>query len=415
MPPTPLETQTDTAVDAAPRPARRTLGFWWLTVSAGVLLAASAVPAPLYVLYQARWGFSATTLTIVFAVYVVALLLALLTVGSLSDHLGRRPVLAAAIALDAVAMLLFVAADGVSDLLVARIVQGLATGAAMGTFGAALVDLEPRHRPGLASLVNGMAASLGLGVGALGSGLLAQSLASPTTAVFGSLAVVLVVAGVGLWLVPETVERRPGALASLRPSVHVPPSARRRFAAVAPVLIATWATGGLYLSLVPSLVAGVLDVHSHLVAGAVVSALMLPAAVASYAGRHQSNERLLRAGTLLLLVGTAGTVAAIELESLPGFAVATVVAGLGFGSAFQGALRTLASSVTAEHRAGLFAALFVTSYLGFSVPAVIAGVVAPTVGLQTTGVAYGVFVILLAAVAAVLSGVQARTTAAAAD
>ncbi|GMA88524.1 MFS transporter [Angustibacter aerolatus] len=415
MPPTPLETQTDTAVDAAPRPARRTLGFWWLTVSAGVLLAASAVPAPLYVLYQARWGFSATTLTIVFAVYVVALLLALLTVGSLSDHLGRRPVLAAAIALDAVAMLLFVAADGVSDLLVARIVQGLATGAAMGTFGAALVDLEPRHRPGLASLVNGMAASLGLGVGALGSGLLAQSLASPTTAVFGSLAVVLVVAGVGLWLVPETVERRPGALASLRPSVHVPPSARRRFAAVAPVLIATWATGGLYLSLVPSLVAGVLDVHSHLVAGAVVSALMLPAAVASYAGRHQSNERLLRAGTLLLLVGTAGTVAAIEprvaarlrgrhrrrrprlRQRLPGRPAHPRL--LGHRRAPRRAVRR-----PLRHQ-----------YLGFSVPAVIAGVVAPTVGLQTTGVAYGVFVILLAAVAAVLSGVQARTTAAAAD
>src|SRR5690349_21717095 len=119
--------------------------------------AASAAPSPLYVVYQHLWGFSATTLTVVFAAYVVGLIAALLVLGALSDHIGRRPVLAAAIALEAVSLVLFVAAGDVSALLAARLIQGIATGAAMTTLGAALVDLNPPHAPGRAGLINGIA------------------------------------------------------------------------------------------------------------------------------------------------------------------------------------------------------------------------------------------------------------------
>src|SRR3954451_17811700 len=72
----------------------RTAGFWLLGSTLLAFMAAASAPSPLYVVYQHRWGFSATTLTAVFAVYALALLLALLTVGGISDHVGRRPVLA---------------------------------------------------------------------------------------------------------------------------------------------------------------------------------------------------------------------------------------------------------------------------------------------------------------------------------
>jgi MFS family permease len=98
--------------------------------------AAASAPSPLYVVYQQEWGFSGTTLTVVFAVYVLALILSLLVLGALSDHVGRRPVLAAAITLEAVALVLFIVADGVPVLLLARIAQGIATGAALTTLGA---------------------------------------------------------------------------------------------------------------------------------------------------------------------------------------------------------------------------------------------------------------------------------------
>src|SRR6478736_2024458 len=84
-------------------------------------LAASAAPTPLYGTYQTEWGFSAITTTVVFGVYAIAVLAALLTLGRLSDHLGRRPVLLAAIAVQALSLVLFVHAGDVDELLVARV------------------------------------------------------------------------------------------------------------------------------------------------------------------------------------------------------------------------------------------------------------------------------------------------------
>ena len=117
-----------------------------MAVTLAALLFASSAPSPLYVIYQAEWDFSALTLTGVFAVYAVALLSALLVAGSLSDHLGRRPVLLAALVVEIVAMLVFAVAPSVVWLFAARILQGLATGVAMGCISAALLDLQPPER-----------------------------------------------------------------------------------------------------------------------------------------------------------------------------------------------------------------------------------------------------------------------------
>src|SRR5580700_7899777 len=106
------------------------------------LLAASAAPTPLYAIYQARWHFTPITTTLVFGVYAVAVLASLLTLGKLSDHVGRRPVLLSALAVQAVSLLVFATAGGVPELLIARVIQGLATGAALGAIGAGLLDVD---------------------------------------------------------------------------------------------------------------------------------------------------------------------------------------------------------------------------------------------------------------------------------
>src|SRR5690349_7405245 len=107
-----------------------------------VFLASSSAPTPLYAVYQREWHFSPITTTVVFGVYAIAVLVALLVVGSLSDHIGRRPVLLVAIAVQAATMWIFATADGVPQLAVARVVQGLSTGAALGAIGAGLLDLD---------------------------------------------------------------------------------------------------------------------------------------------------------------------------------------------------------------------------------------------------------------------------------
>ncbi|WP_244321234.1 MFS transporter [Streptomyces melanosporofaciens] len=136
------------------------------------LLAASSAPTPLYPLYQDQWGLSALTITVIFSAYSLTLLLALLTVGALSDHLGRRPVLVGALALESVSMVLLAAADGAGPLIAARVLQGAATGAATSASGAALLDLDDSLRPGRSALTNSITPVAGMAGGVLVSTLL---------------------------------------------------------------------------------------------------------------------------------------------------------------------------------------------------------------------------------------------------
>src|SRR5436305_342582 len=75
-------------------------------------LAGSSAPTPLYPLYQSAWGFSPVTVTLIFGVYAIAVLSALVITGRLSDYVGRRPVLIAAVAVQVLSMLMFAHADG---------------------------------------------------------------------------------------------------------------------------------------------------------------------------------------------------------------------------------------------------------------------------------------------------------------
>ncbi|GAA4556251.1 MFS transporter [Planotetraspora kaengkrachanensis] len=391
----------------------RRAGFWLVGGTLLAFMAASSTPSPLYVVYQQRWHFSAAVLTAVFAVYVLALLIALLTVGGISDHVGRRPVLATALLAEAAAMVVFMAADGVGLLLLARILQGLATGAAAGAISAAVVDLQPGPRQG--ALTNSVAPTVGLAVGALGAGLLLQYAPAPTTLPFALLAVVFVILAAAVAFLPETVSRRPGALSSLRPRASVPPQARRAFLTAVPCLVATWAMGGLYLSLGGSVTASVLHVSNHLVGGLVVTTLTGAGAVASVVVRDMDPRRVMTAGSASLAIGTALTMTAIALESAPLFFVGTAVAGSGFGAAFLGAFRSLAQLAEPAERAELFASIYVVSYLAFSVPAVLAGLAVPSAGLHDTATAYGALVLVLALLAVVAGAVARRPRQDAAD
>src|SRR6185369_10793363 len=176
-------------------------------------LAGSSAPTPLYGLYQARWGFSPIVTTVAFGIYAFAVLATLLSVGRLSDHVGRRPVLLSAVLLQAFTMLLFANASGVPWLIVARVVQGISTGAALSAIGAGLVDLDrPRG-----TLANSVAPMIGTATGGVGSGLLVQYLPAPDQLVYIVLCAIFLLQAIGVWLMPEPARTRPGALASLVP------------------------------------------------------------------------------------------------------------------------------------------------------------------------------------------------------
>jgi MFS family permease len=363
--------------------------------------AASAAPSPLYVVYQQQWGFSATTLTVVFAVYVVGLIAALLVLGALSDHIGRRPVLAAAIALEAVSLVLFLTAGDVSVLLAARLLQGIATGAAMTTLGAALVDLNPPHAPGRAGLVNGIAPVAGLAVGALGCGALVQFAPSPTHLIWALLLLGMVLAALVVSLMPETSARRPGGAASLVPRLGVPARLRTDVFALVPIIVASWALGGLYLSLGPSVAAGVFGLSNHLIGGLVVTLLCGTGAISSFLLRGVPTRRVLTIAGTPLTAGVVTSLVGLEANNVVLAAAGTVLSGIGFGASALATFGTLAVLAAPAERGELFAVALVIAYVAFSVPAVIAGLAASEIGLHTTALVYGLVVAVLAAAALV--------------
>ncbi|MDL5159247.1 MFS transporter [Actinomycetospora termitidis] len=370
--------------------------------------AASSVPSPLYPLYQQLFGFSAATLTVVFAVYVLGLLGALLVVGALSDHVGRRPVLAGAIALEAVSFVVFLTAGDVAALLVARVLQGIATGAAITTLGATMVDLAPPEAPHRAGMITGVGTLAGLAAGAVGAGALIQLAPAPTRLVWIVLLALLVVSAVIVAVLPETSTRRSGVWSSLVPRVGVAPRLRAEVLAITPVLVTSWALGGLYMSLGPSIASTLLGVQSRLVGGLVVTLLCGTGAVTSYLLRDRAVRSLVAPAAGLLAVGTAVTLLGMALGSVVVAGLGTVVAGVGFGAAALACFGVFAEIAGPDERGELFAVAYVISYTAFSVPAVVAGIGSGLVGLATAAEVYGAVIVALGVVAVAINVVHAR-------
>jgi predicted MFS family arabinose efflux permease len=364
----------------------------FLAVTLLTFLAASSAPTPLYHLYQEGLHFSAGMLTLIFGVYALSLLAALLTVGSLSDHLGRKPVIFTALVLNMLAMLLFINEDSVAWLIAARTVQGFATGMATAVLGAALLDTDRQQGP----LVNSVAPLLGMACGAMGSSVLAEFAPLPTQLIYWTLLALMLMQALYVWRLPETVDRIPGALASLRPTLHVPPQARRALWLSLPVDVAVWAMGGFYLSLAPSLVRAATGSTSNLIGGGLVAVLTLSGALMIFTLRNRPASKVLRLGAMLLAVGVAMILTAVHSASLPLFFIATLIAGSGFGAGFLGALRSVVPLALPHERAGLMSAFYVLSYLAFCLPSLLAGNLIRRFGLIATTDGYGATLILLA-------------------
>jgi len=381
---------------AGPRTGRMTSrGFWIVAAISFLYLFAASAPSPLYGVYAATWHFSPTTLTVIFGVYALTLLATMLFAGSLSDAVGRRPVIITALAMQSATMLLFLAADSVGWLYAARLAQGCATGLVTAAVSAALVDLQPASRPGLAAVVNATIPPAGLAVGALVSGALVQYAPDPTRLVYYLMLAGFVVMTLALLtLVPETVaQRHPARLGA---QVGVERALLRAFLVTVPVLVACWALSGLYLSLGPSLVLTMQHTANKLLGGGIVFILCGCGAVAGVIAHGWPPRQAMHAGCAALGAGVALTVVSVATSAPALLYAGTVVSGCGFGIGFLGAFRTLAGLATAERRSELIAAVYVVAYLSFSVPSVVAGVLATKVGLHDTAIGYGLVVMALA-------------------
>jgi len=361
----------------------------------GLALFASGTPSPLYGIYSELWGFSPVVLTLVYATYAFGVLTTLIVAGRVSDEIGRRPVLLVALGTLLVATVLFMVADSVIWLFVARGLQGLATGLALAAAAAALLDLHPRRDVAGVGLANGVASAAGMGLGVLVSAALVELLPAPRVLPYVLLFALFVVALALTLRMPEPVtERSRPRLTPQRPSV--PPVVRRPFFLAALGVLSSWSIAGLFLSLGPQLSAEVFHTSNHLVAGIPVFVLAASAAVAQLVFGRSTPWLGAALGSIALAVGLLVIVAAAGESSSALLLIGAVIGGAGFGVAFLGALRALSVAIPHEHRAEVMSAFYVVAYASLSLPAVLAGVVVTDLGLQSTFEIFGSVVAAIA-------------------
>jgi len=365
------------------------MGFHALTLA--IFFGASAAPTPLYRIYQEVFAVSPILITVIFAVYAFALLATLLIAGSISDHLGRRPVIFGALVLEIIAMALFSIASGPEWLIAARIVQGIATGIAGASLGAALVDVDRAK----GQIVNSIAPLSGMAIGAIGTSALIQYGPEPLHLVYALLLVAFTVQAFALWLTRETGGTRPGIFTSLKPTIFIPQQVKKPLSLVTPINIANWTLGGFYLSLVPSLVVSTTGSRAPLTGGAVVAALMLSGAITVFLRRSRSPKGNLVFGVASQTAGIATVVAGVHLASVPLLLIGTLLTGAGFGTNFLGSIGTIMPLAKPEERAGLLSAFYIQSYLAFSLPAILAGFLVKSIGYGMTTDIYATGIVLV--------------------
>ena len=363
----------------------------------------TTLPTPLYVLYQEQYQFTSVLITVIFAFYPLGVLAALLVFGRVSDHFGRRPVLAAALLLACASTLVFVFAQNVAMLLAGRFLSGLGAGLLTGTATAGLAELEPMGSQQQAARVTTAANMGGLGLGPLVAGLFAQLAPAPTRLVFVVYLLFLVVALLLVAVLPETV-KAPDHVLDLRPRVAVPPSTRTVFVEAAVTVVCVFALLGLFSALAPSFLRSALHEPNLIVAGVVVF-LLFGTASAAQVVLHTLTTRTARlAGRVLLLLALALIELGLGLSSLALFLAGTVIGGLGTGLAFMGSLAAINQVAPPEQRAAMVSAFFVAAYVGVSVPVVGVGLLAQSTNLLVASLCLAVVIaiLLLLTLAAVL-------------
>ena len=390
----------------------RPVAFVGFTATLVSLYLASGAPTPLLIVWQREWAFPDSLVALAFAIYAFTFLAALLIGGSLSDDLGRKPVILVSLVVALGSIAMFMLAPSIEWVIAARAVQGLAVGVVTAAYTAALVELAtPGTRTG--PVVAAAAPVGGLGLGALFGGVAVEQWDhDDDELLFGVVAGLIVLGMVLTVIAPETTTRVPGVLRSLRPNVVVPRTARSFFVRMLPILVAAWATGSLFLGLAPTIVHGLLHVDSGLVDGFTGSIHGLSVCIGSVVFGRVAVPHALRGGAAGLVVGVGLIIVGVVTAQISLVWIGGLVEALAFGVAFGAIFRGIAPLAPEHQRAGTFAAVYVAAYLALGIPAVVAGQLIAPLGLLTVIVGWTALIVALAAIGLVIQLRRPRQTAA---
>jgi MFS family permease len=366
-----------------------------------VMFIATTLPTPLYVIYEHKFGFSRVTLTLIYAVYVVGNLLALLLLGRTSDIIGRRKVSLAAIAVAAVSTLFFLFAQGTLLLFCARIFNGVAVGLTAGTATAWITELDPNQNRARAAVITTASNFLGLALGSLLAGGLAQYEPWPLRLTFVVYLAFLAVLTVLIARTHETVSRPQGGLNGLLawPRLGVPSGLEARFISPALTVFGGMALAAFYAALIPSILAENLGEPNHAVAGLVVAEFAAIVAITIVLTRRLGSRTAMLSGLALLPLGLALLVAAQSVGSVSVLLVGTVASGISCALGYRGSLQVVNEIAPSDRRAEMVSTYFVVGFAGNALSVIGVGIISSFVSPLTASAVFAVTIAVFAVAA----------------
>ena len=388
--------------------------FIGLAAAFAINMMGTTLPTPLYPIYQDQLGFSELMITVIFAVYAVGVIAALIITGSWSDQIGRRPMLALGLVFSAASAVAFIWGGALVPLLIGRLLSGFSAGIFTGTATVAVVEMAPRQWREQATLVATAANMGGLGLGPFVAGILAQYAPAPLLLCFVLDLVLIALAAGVLYLAPETARKPDRPRLTVRKPA-VPPGVRGVFVPAAIAGFAGFAVMGLFTAVAPAFIGKVLGYSNHALTGSVVFMLFIGSTVGQTLQSRLPRAARLPIGCLGLIIGMGFLIAAIESGSLTLMIFAGAIAGAGQGASFRAGMGEITAASPAERRAEVASTFFVVAYVAISIPVVGLGLMARACGLPTAGVIFASAVALLSLISAVslLARQRARTETAA--
>ncbi|WP_448724466.1 MFS transporter [Pseudomonas farris] len=317
----------------------------WIVTAIFIL---SNAATPLYSFWQQSLGFASGVLTVIFACYIIGLLLTLTVAGQLSDHYGRKALLLPCVGLAIIAAILFDQAHSIGVLMLARFLTGVSVGLVVSGGMANVIEHAQPHRKHFASLMASVAMVAGAGTGPLLAGVVAQYLPNPIHTVFRVEIAILCVALLALL----NQKNQKLGVGTFKPRL---PTVAKENLGIVLLGIAFFGPGitstSFILSLGPKLIATFLGVNSPLVTGCMAFSMFLVAVGVQFAAKRCSSRTVFSLSGIGTVFSMIFVWIALETGSAPWLIVSALWAGAGQGLGQLGGLTLIADRVPAQRRA----------------------------------------------------------------